>query len=304
MEDANGGLPLNFTNVSNVHTGEMVGPDWWEVFLPCWIAESFVVLVSTLAMYFHLGGSRNTRLLHMNSNAQAIGAAIFKVTLMQRLQSESGSWLNAFSPMYASMMVQSLLHYHKEADARGKRPGFPLGIPHLLALVVSFKLDGAFNYDESSWANVLWCAAAAASVRGPFRPFPSRAPLTPSSPRPQPRWGPRRLPRRVADARRLPRHPAPPPRYAAAHRADVPRAPPPRPRDLRAALVAIRLTLWLDGDVGIHSGMIVPYPSRSGSSSSSPRSASSSSAPAASAAASSSSTRATTTPPGWRRFSW
>ena len=84
--------------------------------------------------------------------------------------------------MYASMMVQSLLHYHKEADARGKRPGFPLGIPHLLALVVSFKLDGAFNYDESSWANVLWYAAAGAVVCGPFRPF-RRAPLTPSSPR-------------------------------------------------------------------------------------------------------------------------
>ena len=96
LEDANGGLPLNFTNVSNVHTGEMVGPDWWEVFLPCWIAESFVVLVSTLAMYFHLGGSRNTRLLHMNSNAQAVGAALFKVTLMRRLS----RWPGESNPLF------------------------------------------------------------------------------------------------------------------------------------------------------------------------------------------------------------
>ena len=182
LEDANGGAALNFTNVSSVHTGDPVGPEWSIVFAPLWFSEACVVLVSSLAMYMAIGVSRNTRLLHMNSNAQAIGAAIFKVTLMQRLQTESGSWLNAFSPMYASMMVQSLLHYHKEADARGKRPGFPLGIPHLLALVVSFKLDGAFNYDESSWANVLWCDAAAA-VRGPFRPFSSLPPLTPSSPR-------------------------------------------------------------------------------------------------------------------------
>ena len=121
LEDANGGAALNFTNVSSVHTGDPVGPDWSIVFAPLWFSEACVVLVSSLAMYMALGVSRNTRLLHMNSNAQAIGAAIFKVTLMQRLQSESGSWLNAFSPMYASMMVQSLLHYHKEADARGKR---------------------------------------------------------------------------------------------------------------------------------------------------------------------------------------
>lgn len=73
-----------------------------------------------------------------------------------RLTSERGSWLLVFSPIYVSMSGQTALHYVKELDARGRRPGFPIGVQHLLALVVSFKLEGVLNYGENSWANVLW----------------------------------------------------------------------------------------------------------------------------------------------------
>ena len=60
-------------------------------------------------------------------------------------------------PWYAAMAIQIGLHIHKEpVDSRGRRPGFPISITHLLVLVVSFKLEGAFDYDLSSWSNVLW----------------------------------------------------------------------------------------------------------------------------------------------------
>ena len=43
---------------------------------------------------------------------------------------------------------QALLHYRKQPDARGKRPGSPLSATGVLSLVISFKLDGAFIGDE------------------------------------------------------------------------------------------------------------------------------------------------------------
>ena len=35
---------------------------------------------------------------------------------------------------------------HSRAHARGRRPGFPVAVTHVIALVVSFKLAGAFDY--------------------------------------------------------------------------------------------------------------------------------------------------------------
>ena len=75
---------------------------------------------------------------------------------MLRLQAGHGSWLVAFSPIYVGMVMQILLHYRKPTDARGRRPGSPLSALGLLALVVSFKLEGVLNYQSSSWATVLW----------------------------------------------------------------------------------------------------------------------------------------------------
>ena len=82
--------------------------------------------------------------------------AVFKAMLMSRLQSQEGSWLLTFLPIYVGMTLQALLHYRKQPDARGKRPGSPLSATGVLSLVISFKLDGVLNYEHSSWATVLW----------------------------------------------------------------------------------------------------------------------------------------------------
>ena len=77
---------------------------------------------------------------------------------MPRLQAaeSDGPWLLVFCPIYAAASIQLILHCKKVPDARGRRPGFPIGIPHLLLLVISLKLDGVMGYQESSWANILW----------------------------------------------------------------------------------------------------------------------------------------------------
>ena len=64
------------------------------------------------------------------------------------------------------MCRQAALHYSKYPDERGRRPGFPARMHHVLALVVSFKLEGAFDYASSSWSGVLWPLWAIAGFFG------------------------------------------------------------------------------------------------------------------------------------------
>ncbi len=155
LEDVNGG-PLNFTSSFDGLPTDAAGPSWFSVFAPSWIAELIVVAMATCTVFSLPQTARNLRLLHVNSIAQSILCALFQVLFAFRLTVRRGSWFLVFSPWYMAMLVQVGLHYRKNADARGRRPGFPIGILHLLALVVSFKLEGAFNYASSSWANVLW----------------------------------------------------------------------------------------------------------------------------------------------------
>ena len=122
-------------------------------------------------------------LRRLTSLANAIANGAFKAMLMLRLQAQHGSWLLSFAPLYLGMWVQSVLHYRKPPDAHGKRPGSnpnqrpgspstltpslprprppgkrpgaPISMTAVLAIVISFKLAGIFD-GESSWASVLW----------------------------------------------------------------------------------------------------------------------------------------------------
>ena len=152
------GAPLVFANVSAALPDSVnpVGPHWSVVFAPSWIGEVVVMTAAGLALAIRTHERLNLRLLHLNSIWQAVMNCLFKLLLLFRLESDAGSWLLVFAPIYAAAAMQAVLHYQKTPDRRHRRPGFPMGIPHLIAIVVSFKLAGVFAYDDSSWAGVLW----------------------------------------------------------------------------------------------------------------------------------------------------
>lgn len=157
LEVANGGHPLVFNNITQDTGANSPGPSWAVVFSPSWLAQGVVacLAITTLITRGRVL-SWNSRLLHVNSLCQSFLVCIFQLLLMIRLTLMSGSWLLVFSPAYISMALQTVLHYVKELDSRGRRPGFPFGIQHLLALAVSMKLEGLLEYEDSSWASVLW----------------------------------------------------------------------------------------------------------------------------------------------------
>ena len=156
------GVPrVAFGNFSSMHTGaEDAGPSWYVVFAPAWACE-FIALSFALMALVHRHGrtgpvARNELCVQLNSMLQSICTATFQLLLAVRLDTEHGAWSVVFLPWYLAIGVQATTHYSKVPDARGRRPGFPIGLQHLLALVVSLKLGGAMDYRTSSWANVLW----------------------------------------------------------------------------------------------------------------------------------------------------
>ena len=152
-----GGGALNASaTFAEIHTAADVGPSWFSVFAPSWISEAFVSGMALITIASLPASSVNGRLMQANTVAQSILCAVFQLLLAVRLHSESGSWFLVFLPWYLSVGAQTFLHYQKATDTRGRRPGFPVGVPHILALVVSFKLLGIFSYSNTSWANVLW----------------------------------------------------------------------------------------------------------------------------------------------------
>jgi len=162
FEEAQGG-PLTFANISRIHTGaKNVGPSWLVVFAPSWSADFTVAMMALVALSRRAHISRaidwswNSQLLHANTLCQALASALFKFGMTWRLVTEHGSWLIVFAPLYWSMIAQLVLHYNKQPDSRNRRPGFPVGLTHLVALVVSFKLEGILHYSDTSWASVLW----------------------------------------------------------------------------------------------------------------------------------------------------
>lgn len=154
LELANDGEPILFVNATHFAAVPDTGPPWWLVFLPSWVSELGTVIFTVLALNT-MRPAYTWRILQYTSLSNACASSIFKVMLMLRLQAGHGSWLVAFSPIYAGIAMQILLHYRKPTDARGKRPGSPLSALGLLGLVVSFKLEHV-NYQSSSWATVLW----------------------------------------------------------------------------------------------------------------------------------------------------
>jgi hypothetical protein len=149
FEVAAGGQALVFGNTSTAHTGAAdVGPAWGVVVAPAWAGEAVVAGIAAMALRCGIGSSMNTRLIHANSLLQAFMNSVFKLFLLVRLVRETGSWLWVFSPIYTSIVLQLALHYRKTPDTRNRRPGFPIGMPHLLALVVSFKLAGVFEHAQ------------------------------------------------------------------------------------------------------------------------------------------------------------
>lgn len=94
------GEPVPFAHFSR-YVGEDVGPSWWAVFTPSWMAESIVLVVTLLAVCSPgLHTSVNARLMHYTSLAQTCAHAAFKVLLVRRfLADRHESWFVTFSPL-------------------------------------------------------------------------------------------------------------------------------------------------------------------------------------------------------------
>ena len=67
--------------------------------------------------------------------------------------------------------MQLLMHYQKQPDTRGKRPGLPVSVLGLLIVAASCKLEGALGSAHWSWLHMLWplwlalcCVGAALSL--------------------------------------------------------------------------------------------------------------------------------------------
>mmetsp|Transcript_41255 Transcript_41255/g.68637 ORF Transcript_41255/g.68637 Transcript_41255/m.68637 type:complete len:590 (-) Transcript_41255:378-2147(-) len=158
IEVATGG-PLNSSNLTALPRDNLAaGYSWPIIFLPLWVAECMIASMAVLALCSRSVASRNTNLLHANTVCQAFFNALFKIILAKQLGSPLNhiSWLMIFSPLYLAMLLQVYLHFWKEPDGRGRRPGFPFALAHLLALLVSLKLENALHYGDSTWASVFW----------------------------------------------------------------------------------------------------------------------------------------------------
>ena len=165
LEDRSPSGTLNFSSIilpGVTLTASDAGPSWYAVFAPSWLAQAFV---ASMAIFMIVTGpaaaaslTRNLRILHVNSIAQSMFCALFQLLLVRRLDGHHSSFWLIFSPWIASMGVQICLHFRKAPDARGRRSGFPIGVPHVLALVVVFKLEGAYGTHARVNARQGWCS--------------------------------------------------------------------------------------------------------------------------------------------------
>ena len=95
-----GGEPVPFAHFSR-YVGEDVGPSWYAVFTPSWMAESIVLVVTLFAVCSPgLHTSVNARLMHYTSLVQTCAHAAFKLLLVRRCLAERHeSWFVTFSPL-------------------------------------------------------------------------------------------------------------------------------------------------------------------------------------------------------------
>jgi len=54
------------------------------------------------------------------------------------------------------IFMQLVMHFQKQPDTRGKRPGLPVSVLGLLTIVASCKLEGAMGTEQWLWVNLLW----------------------------------------------------------------------------------------------------------------------------------------------------
>ena len=172
IQHSHGALPFS-QNLTSMRTGAPVGPSWFTVFCPLWLSEGTVMALAVAELTCMAPSiasprplTRNLCCLHLNAFCQSALSAAFIALLLHILQTEGGAWEVVFAPWYASLFLQAAMHYYKVPDARGRRHGFPVRVQHVLALVVSFKLLGAFDYSSSSWSSVLWPLWAMAAFFG------------------------------------------------------------------------------------------------------------------------------------------
>ena len=128
--EATGSPHVSFGNFTSMHTGaKNAGPSWYVVFIPAWLCEVISVAFAVMALFHRAGraksSARNVACVHVNSVLQSVCTATFQLLLAVRLDTEHGSWAVVFMPWYLAIGVQSVTHYAKVPDARGRRPGFP-----------------------------------------------------------------------------------------------------------------------------------------------------------------------------------
>jgi hypothetical protein len=136
------------------------GVRWGELFAPLWLRD-----LAGLAFAYHLLRYRS---MGVRAKATAIESILnvslsvaFKLALLRRLNSPSGSIRLVCLPIYLSMIVSIVARAMKSAatppDQRASSSvGFGIGVTHLLAITVACKLDGVSSYASSSWMATLW----------------------------------------------------------------------------------------------------------------------------------------------------
>ena len=163
LEELDGG-PLHFSqgNLTEfVAFSNSAEPTWAAVMAPTIFAEIVALCFASASLAQHRGwrthgGTRNTTLHHTNSLVQSALSLLGQGLLVLQLSRTIDSWLAVFAPLYMAVLAQLVLHYQRNFDSRGRRPGSPVVPSHLVGVLISFKMIDAFHYAEVTWASVLW----------------------------------------------------------------------------------------------------------------------------------------------------
>jgi len=136
------------------------GVRWGDVFAPLWLRDIAGIAFSAHLIRYRSVGIR-ARTTAIESLLNVLLSIAFKVCLLLRLASQSGSFRVVCIPIYVSMLVSVIARALKSAatppDQRtANNAGLGVGVSHLLAITVACKLDRVASYEESSWMATLW----------------------------------------------------------------------------------------------------------------------------------------------------
>lgn len=138
-----------------------IGFSWTTVLSPVWAADIVFVCCSGALLYV-VGNdlTRNPRINGFMVIMKCSLGAIFKLLLLLRLNSGVGPWRVVCAPYYIALVLQYMMHYCKENGRNGRRPGSPISISQIMAILITNKLDNLSGYEDYSWALVftpVWC---------------------------------------------------------------------------------------------------------------------------------------------------